>query len=273
MREMLHVTAAIVGEGLGEHVALITDGRFSGATHGFMVGHVAPEAARGGPIAALREGDIVTVDVDGRELRVDLSDDEIAERLRHVQTPPPRYTTGVFAKYAALVSLGQRRRDHPPAGLARATSEPGIVRCVDAAGVVAELSRVFSARDWRAMRSLYHADARILTVTGGPEALTADEVIAELERVSRDLVYSVTASEPLALDEHAVIISGRMRRRLPHDGFEEAGHVWLITVRDGLIFRQSVHPRPTRRSRPIAPGASPSEWTARREAARRALTA
>ena len=104
MREMLHVTAAIVGEGLGEDVALITDGRFSGATHGFMVGHVAPEAARGGPLAALREGDIVTLDVEGRELRVDLSDDEIAERLRHVVPPPPRYTTGVFAKYAALVS-------------------------------------------------------------------------------------------------------------------------------------------------------------------------
>jgi dihydroxy-acid dehydratase len=104
MREMLHVTAAIVGEGLGEDVALITDGRFSGATHGFMVGHVAPEAARGGPLAALREGDIVTLDVEGRELRVDLSDDEIAERLRHVKRPEPRYTTGVFAKYAALVS-------------------------------------------------------------------------------------------------------------------------------------------------------------------------
>ncbi len=104
MREMLHVTAAIVGEGLGEDVALITDGRFSGATHGFMVGHVAPEAAHGGPLAALREGDIVTVDVAARELRVDLSDDEIAERLRHVQKPAPRYTTGVFAKYASLVS-------------------------------------------------------------------------------------------------------------------------------------------------------------------------
>ena len=104
MREMLHVTAAIVGEGLGEDVALITDGRFSGATHGFMVGHVAPEAARGGPLAALREGDIVTVDVESRELRVDLSDDEISERLKHFQRPPARYTSGVFAKYAALVS-------------------------------------------------------------------------------------------------------------------------------------------------------------------------
>jgi dihydroxy-acid dehydratase len=104
MREMLHVTAAIVGEGLGEDVALITDGRFSGATHGFMVGHVAPEAARGGPLAALQEGDVVTIDVESRELRVDVSHDALAERLRHVRPPAPRYTTGVFAKYAALVS-------------------------------------------------------------------------------------------------------------------------------------------------------------------------
>jgi dihydroxy-acid dehydratase len=104
MREMLHVTAAIVGEGLSEEVALVTDGRFSGATHGFMVGHVAPEAFRGGPIAVLREGEMVTLDVENGELRVDLSDDEIAERLRAWSPPPPRYTTGVLAKYAALVS-------------------------------------------------------------------------------------------------------------------------------------------------------------------------
>jgi len=104
MREMLHVTAAIVGEGLGEDVALITDGRFSGATHGFMVGHVSPEAARGGPLAAVNEGDIVTIDVESRELRVDLSDDEIAARLKDVKRPEARYKTGVFAKYAALVS-------------------------------------------------------------------------------------------------------------------------------------------------------------------------
>jgi dihydroxy-acid dehydratase len=104
MREMLHVTAALVGEGLGEEVALITDGRFSGATHGFMVGHVAPEAYRGGPIAALRDGDLVTLDVEARELRVDLSDDEIEARLAAWTPPPPRYTRGVLAKYAALVS-------------------------------------------------------------------------------------------------------------------------------------------------------------------------
>jgi dihydroxy-acid dehydratase len=104
MREMLHVTAAIVGEGLGEDVALITDGRFSGATHGLMVGHVAPEAYRGGPIAALREGDTIVLDVEKRELNVELTDDEIAERMRGWTPPPPNYTTGVLAKYAALVS-------------------------------------------------------------------------------------------------------------------------------------------------------------------------
>jgi dihydroxy-acid dehydratase len=103
MREMLHVTAAIVGEGLGEEVALVTDGRFSGATHGLMVGHVAPEAARGGPLASLRDGDVVVIDADARELRAELSDDEISARLRDVTPPAPRYTTGVFAKYAALV--------------------------------------------------------------------------------------------------------------------------------------------------------------------------
>jgi dihydroxy-acid dehydratase len=104
MREMLHVTAALVGEGLGEEIALITDGRFSGATHGLMVGHVAPEAARGGPIAALRDGDTIELDIEARELRVVLSDDELTARLAGVVHPAPRYTTGVFARYAALVS-------------------------------------------------------------------------------------------------------------------------------------------------------------------------
>jgi dihydroxy-acid dehydratase len=104
MPEMLQVTAAIIGEGLGNEVALVTDGRFSGATHGFMVGHVAPEASRGGPIAVLQEGEQVTIDVEGGELHVDLSDDEIAERLRQWSPPPPRYDDGVLAKYAALVS-------------------------------------------------------------------------------------------------------------------------------------------------------------------------
>lgn len=103
MREMLQVTAAIIGEGLGEDVALITDGRFSGATHGFMIGHVAPEAARGGALAAVREGDTITVDVAARELRLELSDEEIAARLADFTPPPPRYTRGALAKYATLV--------------------------------------------------------------------------------------------------------------------------------------------------------------------------
>jgi dihydroxy-acid dehydratase len=104
MREMLHVTAALVGEGLGDEIALVTDGRFSGATHGLMVGHVAPEAARGGPIAALRDGDVVEVDVEARELRVRLADAELAARLADFTPPTPRHDTGVFARYAALVS-------------------------------------------------------------------------------------------------------------------------------------------------------------------------
>ena len=108
MREMLHVTAALIGEGLGDSVALLTDGRFSGATHGFMAGHVAPEAAHGGPIAALENGDIVVFDVENRELRVELSDDEIKARLADWSPPPPRYSTGVFAKYAALVSSASK---------------------------------------------------------------------------------------------------------------------------------------------------------------------
>jgi hypothetical protein len=112
---------------------------------------------------------------------------------------------------------------------------------MDAIDVIAELSRVFAARDWRAMRTLYHPSALILTVTGGPEPLTADEVIAELERASKEAVYSVNASDPVALDEHAAMVTGRMRWRLPHGGFEEAGHVWLLIVRDGLIYRQGVY--------------------------------
>ena len=103
MREMLGVTGALVGAGLGDSVALLTDGRFSGATRGFMVGHVAPEAAHGGPIAAVREGDIITLDIKARRLDVALSPDQIAERMHGWQPPAPRYTHGVFAKYAALV--------------------------------------------------------------------------------------------------------------------------------------------------------------------------
>ena len=104
MREMLGVTAALVGAGLGDSVALLTDGRFSGATHGLMVGHVAPEAACGGPIAALCDGDIVVFDIGQRELRVELSDGEISKRLASWRQPEARYRTGVMAKYARQVS-------------------------------------------------------------------------------------------------------------------------------------------------------------------------
>jgi dihydroxy-acid dehydratase len=104
MREMLAVTAAINGAGLGEHVALLTDGRFSGATHGFMAGHVAPEAVHGGPIAAVRDGDTITIDVDARRLDLELGDEEIAERIAAYRPPPNPDATGVLAKYAALVS-------------------------------------------------------------------------------------------------------------------------------------------------------------------------
>ena len=103
MREMLSVTGAIVGEGLGETVALLTDGRFSGATHGLMAGHVSPEAALGGPIAALRDGDMILFDVNQRKLEAEISNEEIRRRMSAWKPPQPRYPAGVFAKYAALV--------------------------------------------------------------------------------------------------------------------------------------------------------------------------
>jgi dihydroxy-acid dehydratase len=104
MREMLHVTGALQGAGLGDSVALITDGRFSGATHGFMIGHVAPEAADGGAIAALRNGDVISIDVKKRRLDVALSSAEIKRRLRSAKRPRVRYRSGALAKYARLVS-------------------------------------------------------------------------------------------------------------------------------------------------------------------------
>jgi len=104
MREMLGVTGAITGAGLGESVLLLTDGRFSGATRGLSVGHISPEASRGGPIAAVREGDSIVLDVASRTLKVELSDSEITARLAAWKPPAPRYQTGVLAKYARLVS-------------------------------------------------------------------------------------------------------------------------------------------------------------------------
>ena len=104
MREMLGVTGAIVGAGLGETVALVTDGRFSGATRGFCVGHIAPEASRGGPMALVCDGDTIVIDVAKRRLDIDVSEQVMTERLAQWRCPPPRYTTGVFAKYVKLVS-------------------------------------------------------------------------------------------------------------------------------------------------------------------------
>jgi dihydroxy-acid dehydratase len=104
MREMLQVTAALIGAGLGDSVALLTDGRFSGATHGLMAGHVAPEAANGGPIAAINDGDTITFDIPKRSLNVMLTDAEIQRRLSTWKAPQPRFTSGVMAKYALLVS-------------------------------------------------------------------------------------------------------------------------------------------------------------------------
>jgi dihydroxy-acid dehydratase len=104
MREMLGVTAAIVGAGLGDSVALITDGRFSGATHGLMAGHVAPEAIKGGPIGAVKNGDMIVFDIAKRTLTVELSQKEIKSRLKKVKQPLPRYTSGVMGKYARHVS-------------------------------------------------------------------------------------------------------------------------------------------------------------------------
>ncbi len=108
MREMLGVTAALVGAGLGDSVALITDGRFSGATKGFSVGHVAPEAVNGGPIAFVREGDTIVMDIDNRKLDLDISEDEFAKRREGWTPRPPRYQTGALAKYARLVGSASR---------------------------------------------------------------------------------------------------------------------------------------------------------------------
>ncbi|MFL5439819.1 MAG: dihydroxy-acid dehydratase, partial [Myxococcales bacterium] len=125
MREMLGVTAALVGRGLGETVALVTDGRFSGATRGLMIGHVAPEAARGGPIAAVREGDVIDIDIDARKLDVEVKD-TLAARLRSFSPPPPRYRTGVFAKYAAQVTSASEGAATSPARNPNAVNESAV---------------------------------------------------------------------------------------------------------------------------------------------------
>jgi dihydroxy-acid dehydratase len=108
MREMLSVTSALMGQGLGDSVGLITDGRFSGGTHGLVVGHVAPEAWVGGPIALLRDGDMITIDADRQLLQVHLSEEELARRRADWQRPPLRVQHGVLAKYARLAASASR---------------------------------------------------------------------------------------------------------------------------------------------------------------------
>ena len=116
MREMLGVTGAIVGAGLSDSVALVTDGRFSGATHGFMIAHVAPEAFNGGPIAVVQEGDPIMVDADKGVIDIDIPAAELARRLAAWKPRAPRYKTGVFAKYCALVSSASEGAITRPCG-------------------------------------------------------------------------------------------------------------------------------------------------------------
>jgi dihydroxy-acid dehydratase len=116
MREMLHVTGAIVGEGLSDEIALVTDGRFSGATHGFMIGHVCPEAAKGGPLAVVREGETIVIDAERRRIDVEVDDDELAARLRELPTFVPKVTTGALAKYASLVASASEGAVTLPSG-------------------------------------------------------------------------------------------------------------------------------------------------------------
>ena len=126
MQEMLSVTAALTGEGLGDSVALITDGRFSGGTHGLMIGHIAPEAALGGPIGLVEEGDEIVIDVDARRVDLDVPNDVLDKRRGRWTAPAPRYTTGVMAKYAALVSSASEGAVTTGRRLARAMADPGV---------------------------------------------------------------------------------------------------------------------------------------------------
>jgi ketosteroid isomerase-like protein len=114
---------------------------------------------------------------------------------------------------------------------------------MNASEVAAKLAHVYRARagDWDALRALYHPDARLVTVTGGPEPLRVDGLISELKRAAEDTWYSVKTTKHVVVDEHAVVFVGRMRRSVPGGGFEDAGHVWMITVRDELIYRQAVY--------------------------------
>jgi dihydroxy-acid dehydratase len=128
MREMLGLTASVVGAGLGESVALVTDGRFSGATRGLMVGHVAPEAARGGPLAAVQDGDFIEIDLDAGRLEVDVADEELERRLAALTPREPRFTRGVYARYAADVASASEGAVLLPSRESSARSVSGATR-------------------------------------------------------------------------------------------------------------------------------------------------
>ena len=110
-----------------------------------------------------------------------------------------------------------------------------------ASRLISRLDAAFAARDWSAMQGLYHPDALVFTVTGGPKPFPADTVIAELERASSDAAYKVSAGPPQSLDDYAAIITGSVRWRTPSGAFEDASHTWLITVKDDLVYRQAIY--------------------------------
>ncbi len=185
MREMLGVTAAIVGAGLGESVALLTDGRFSGATRGLMAGHVAPEAQVGGPIALVEEGDPIRFDVDERRLDLEVAEPVLAERRARWRAPGPRYTGGVFAKYVALVTSAAEGADHPAVLISDDASRESLG---SAAGDdrKPERRRSMSARAWTASSPLResHATARS-TAVGTSTPATIARTTASSARATR----------------------------------------------------------------------------------------
>ena len=217
MREMLAVTAAIVGEGLGDSVALITDGRFSGATRGFMVGHVAPEAVHRGPIAAVREGDTVTIDVDNRRIDIDISDEEIEQRLADYEPPAPTVTKGVLAKYAAQVSSASEGAITQPSAGARPRS-----------GVDELVEQRVEARGALEHRQVAGVVEDLEPGVGADQAL---ELVAVLDR-DQDVVAApddqrrdLDLREPVAerVAEHGVQAADEARRAGPPTSSEASG--------------------------------------------------
>ena len=200
MREMLHVTAALVGEGLGDSVALVTDGRFSGATHGLMVGHVAPEAAHGGPLAALRDGDTVAVDVDARELRAELADGELERAPRRLERPEAALRDGRARQVRRARVLGVRRRDHPSSFVVVSTSR----RAGTAGGMAANgwaiahrAPRLCRAR--HARRALVDVSVPAAILAGGIALALVDAYYERVPRAFRTGTWSAPRSGSSAL--------------------------------------------------------------------------